>query len=133
MAGPAKLGRGSAGFIRPSLAVDGSELGLRWKPECRPIVRLLLVERDAAQQELDALPASTQEAVEWAGQLLDEQRARLAALGGAEWAAAIEGVAAVEGSLLARAFVGLPVERIAIPGSWNAATAVAATARRLGI
>jgi len=129
----AGLARASSGFVRPSLAVDGSELGLRWRPNPRPIARLILVERDADAPQLDAVPASTEQALEWAGQLLHEQRARLASLGGAGWRAAIEQVAVVERSLLAQAFAGLPVERVAIPGSWNAAAAVAATAGLLGI
>lgn len=134
----AALGRLSAGYVRPSLAVDGAELGLRWNPDGRSIARLILIERraalgDVSRSDLDVTPGSTEQAVEWAAELLRDQRTKLAALGGPGWRAAIEGAADVERTLLARAFDGLPVEVVAIPGSWDAATAVAATARRLGI
>ena len=134
----AALGRLSAGYVRPSLAVDGAELGLRWSPEGRAIARLILVERraaraDPARSDLDVAPGSPEQAVEWAGELLREQRTKLATLGGPEWRAAIEHVTDDERALLARAFDGSPVVVVAIPGSWDAATAVAATAHRLGI
>jgi hypothetical protein len=129
----AGLARLSAGFVRPSLAVDGAELGQRWDPRDRPIARLVLIERHAVRSDLEAVSASPQEAVEWAAELLSEQRSRLAILGGGAWRLAIEQTAAVEHTILRRSFDGLPVDRIAIPGSWDAPTAVAATARWLGI
>jgi hypothetical protein len=129
----AGLARLSAGYVRPSLAIDGAELGQRWNPEARPIARLVLVERDAAQSNLDVATGSTKQAIEWAAELLREQRTRLAILGGEAWHAAIEHAADIERRVLGQCFEGLPVDRVAIPGSWDAPTAVAATARWLGI
>jgi hypothetical protein len=129
----AVLARLSAGYVRPSLAIDGVELGLRWNPERRPIARLVLIERNAAHSDLDIVSGSAEQAVGWAGELLHEQRARLAILGGAEWRTAIERAADVEHTVLVRTFDGLRVDRLAVPGSWDASTAVAATARWLGI
>ena len=129
----AVLARLSAGYVRPSLAIDGAELGLRWDREGRPIARLILIERNAGQSDLEVVSGSAEQAVEWAGDLLREQRARLAILGGAEWRTAIERAADVERTVLVRTFDGLRVDRLAIPGSWDASTAVAAMARWLGI
>jgi hypothetical protein len=123
----------SGGYVRPSLAVSGSELGLRWNPDPRPIDRLVLLERDADVSTLEAVATSPQQAVEWAGELLQEQRVRLAALGGPGWGVAIDRVEEAERALLDRSFVDRPVERLAIPASWDAPTAVEATARLLGI
>ena len=129
----AVLARVSAGYVRPSLAIDGAELGLRWNPEARPIARLVLIERDAAESDLDVASSSTEQALEWAAQLLREQRSRLAILGGEAWRTAIEHAADIERRVLGQCFDGLPVDRLAIPGSWDAPTAVAATARWLAI
>jgi hypothetical protein len=123
----------SAGYVRPSLAVDGAELGLRWSPAPRPIVRLILVERNAETRDLKVEPATPQDAVEWAADLLREQRERLASLGGAAWRTALERVAEGERGILERSFHDLPTERLAIPASWDAPTSIEATARRLGI
>jgi hypothetical protein len=129
----AVLARLSAGYVRPSLAIEGAELGLRWKPGGRPIARLVLIERDATQDQLDVAPGSADEAVEWSAALLREQRSRLKAIGGAAWGRAIDQAADLERGILAASFQGLRVDRLAIPASWDAPTAVTATARRLGI
>jgi hypothetical protein len=129
----AGLARVSAGYVRPSLAVRGSELGLRWTPAARQIARLVLIERDADVSTLKGVSTSPREAIEWTAELLLEQRARLAALGGTRWRAAIEQVAEVERVLLEGCFADRPVDRLAIPRSWDAPTAVGATARWLGI
>ena len=129
----AALARVSAGYIRPSLAVPGSELGLRWAPEARQIGRLVLIERDADRSNLDAGPASPADAVDWAAQLLHEQRVRLADLGGTAWRRAVAATADVERVLLERSFDGRPVERLAVPGTWDAPRAVGAVAEWLGL
>ena len=129
----AALARLSAGYVRPSLAVPGSELGQRWSPGGRQIARLVLLERDADRSDLEATPATPMEAVEWAAELLREQRRRLGELGGISWREAIDRIADSERTVLERSFDGRPVVRLAIPTLWDAATAVGATARRLGI
>ena len=129
----AALARVSAGYVRPSLAVQASELGQRWTPEARRIGRLVLIERDADRSSLDVVPASPTDAVDWAAQLLREQRVRLADLGGTAWRTAIATTAGVERALLERSFDGRPVERLAIPANWDAPTAVGAVAERLGV
>ena len=129
----AALARVSAGYVRPSLAVKGSELGQHWNAEGRQIARLVLIERDAHRSDLGALSGTPIEAVEWAAELLKEQRRRLVDLGGTSWRTAIDRVADVERTVLERSFDGRPVDRLAIPASWDAPTAVEATARWLGI
>ena len=129
----AVLARLSVGYVRPSLAIDGAGLGLRWNPEARPIARLVLIERDAAQSDLDVASGSTEQAVEWGAELLRDQRSRLAILGGEAWRGAIERAAAADRDVLGQCFEGLPVDRLSIPGSWDAPTAIAATSRWLGI
>jgi hypothetical protein len=123
----------SAGYVRPSLAINGSELGSEWSPGARQIARLVLLERDADVSSLEAVSTSPQQAVEWAAELLLEQRTRLAAIGGTDWSVALDRVADVERGLLERSFDDRRVDRLAIPASWDAPTAVEATARRLGI
>ena len=129
----AALARVSAGYVRPSLAVPGSELGLRWTPEAERIGRIVLIERDADRSSLDVEPALPSEAADWAAQLLREQRVRLADLGGTAWRNAIATTAGVERALLERSFAGRPVERLAIPASWDAPRAVGAVAEMLGV
>jgi hypothetical protein len=129
----AALARVSAGYVRPSLAVPGSELGLRWTPEARRIGRLVLIERDADRSSLDVTPASPTDAVDWAAQLLREQRVLLADLGGSAWRTAIATTAGVERAILERSFDGRPVERLSIPASWDAPTAVGSVSEWLGI
>jgi len=123
----------SAGYVRPSLAIDGGELGRRWNPEGRRISRMVLIERDAAGSDLEDASGSTEEAVDWAAELLREQRSRLALLGGSAWMTAIDRAASAERGILQRGLLGLRVDRLAIPGSWDAPTAIAATDRWLGI
>ena len=123
----------SAGYVRPSLAIDAGELGRRWNPEARQIARLVLIERDAAGSDLEVASGSTEEAVDWAADLLREQRSRLGLLGGSAWITAIDRAASAERGILQHGFDGLSVDRLAIPGSWDAPTAVSATDRWLGI
>ena len=129
----AALARLSAGYVRPSLAVNGSELGQQWDPVARPIARIVLIERTGDRSDLWADEASPRDAVDWAAELLHEQRARLVGLGGPAWREAVEQTAHAERAILERSFAGCPVERLAVPSSWDAPTAVGAAARWLGI
>jgi hypothetical protein len=129
----AALARLSAGYVRPSLAVSGSELGQEWHPGPRSIARLVLVERTGDQSDLGADDASPADAVDWAAELLHEQRARLVGLGGPGWRDAVARTTELEREVLERSFAGCPVERLAVPSSWDAPRAVEAAARWLGI
>jgi hypothetical protein len=129
----AALARLSAGYVRPSLAVNGAELGQQWHPDARPIARLVLMERSENRSDLGAEEASPGDAVDWAAELLHEQRARLVDLGGTAWREAVDRTADVERELLERSFAGCRVGRLAIPSSWDAPTAVGSAARWLGI
>lgn len=123
----------SRGFIRPSLAVPAAALGTGQLSGPGSIDRIILIERDADRAALVTEPSSTEAAMDWAAELLREQRERLVRLGGSHWEAAIERTAAEERLILGGAFAGVHVERLAIPRAWDAATAVDATARLLSI
>lgn len=123
----------SRGFIRPSLAVPAAALGSGQLSRPGSIDRIILIERDADRAALVTEPSSTEAAIDWAAELLREQRERLVRLGGSRWEAAIERTAAEERLILGGAFAGFHVERLAIPRAWDAATAIDATARLLGI
>ena len=122
----------SRGFIRPSLAVDRAELGGSWRAEPLAIRRIVLVERAGASGTLLVEPGDGSMAVGWAADLLAEQRGRLGRAGGA-WPTALEEIGEQERAILDVAFVGLPVERVAVPPTWSAPAAVPALARHLGL
>lgn len=124
------------GFIRPSLAVPAAALvggGSAATGGPARIARIVLIERDADRSRLEAEASTPEAAIGWATELLREQRERLARLGGPAWVDAIARTAETEHALLGGAFAGIAVERVAIPKAWDAATAVAATARLLSI
>ncbi len=127
------VARASRGFVRPSLAVRAAELGTGQPNRPGSIDRIILIERDADRTALVSEPSSTEAALDWAAELLREQRERLVPLGGARWEDAVERTAAEERLILATAFAGVGVQRLAIPRAWDAATAVEATARLLSI
>ena len=118
------------GYVRPSLAVDGTELGGTWHPEPLPIRRIVLVERSSESDVLLVEPADREAAVAWAAELLGEQRARLGRAGG-DWFAALDGTWGLERAVLNEGFATSPVERISVPRRWDASTAVDAIARYL--
>jgi hypothetical protein len=122
----------SRGYVRPSLAVDPVELGGRPESMPRRPARLILLDRRAELPEISDVEATVDDAVAWAADLLAEQRARLRALGGADWSTGLDGVAAKENDVLREAFAGITCRRVSVPRAWDAARAVSTTAVHLG-
>lgn len=122
----------SRGFVRPSLAVDRAELGGSWHAEPTPIRRIVLVERAGTSSGLLIEPGDGRMAVGWAADLLAEQRDRLARAGG-PWIATLNETGERERAILATAFAGLPIERVAVPPAWAAHAAIVALARHLAL
>lgn len=126
------VARLSRGFVRPSLAVDATELGGTVQTAPRRPVRLILLDRrdvsGLVQEEV-----SLESAVEMAAELLVEQRSRLASVGGPDWRSAIAAAAARESTTLGQAFASISITRLTLPRAWPAAEAVAAVAGGLGL
>lgn len=72
-------------------------------------------------------------AVEWAVLVLEEQRARLAAIGGDAWRVVLQATAGAEADLLRAAMTGTLVQAVSVPAGWSAAEGIAATAIALGL
>ena len=123
----------TGGFVRPSLAVDPGELGGTWEPEPVLATRIALVERRADAVTIAVEPATTERAVEWARQVLVEQRERLASIGGATWLPSLQATALAEADLLLAAMAGTPVNAVVVPAGWSAAEGIARTAAALGL
>lgn len=123
----------TGGFVRPSLAVDPTELGGRWDPAPIPAARILLLARDPAVSGVQVVPADTDRALGWAADVLREQRSRLASLADPGWTARLDAVAALERDLLAQAITGIPVLEVRIPGAWEAARTIESTAGALAL
>lgn len=124
---------GTRGFIRPSLAVDLTELGGRWDAGPRRAARIVLLERIANVDAVDVRAASAADAVAWGRTLLREQRARLASMLSPEWAARLAIVEAREQEILAHSMSGVPIEHIRLPVHWAAPLAVESASRALGL
>lgn len=123
----------TGGFVRPSLAVSPGELGGTWQPEPVRATRIALVERRADAVAIVVEPATTERSVEWAGQVLAEQRERLASIGRATWLPTLEATALAEADLLRAAMAGTPVQAVGVPVGWSAAKGIARTAAALGL
>jgi hypothetical protein len=122
----------SRGYVRPSLAVDPAELGGPPASMTSRPTRLILLDRRDDLAEISDAAATVDDAVAWAADLLAEQRARLRALGGREWSAALQDVAAREADILRDAFAGVDCRRVSVPRAWGAPRAVSSTAVHLG-
>lgn len=120
------------GFIRPSLAVDPAELGRRWDPAPARAARILLLERSPGAPDVAIAPSDAGRALDWAAEVLREQRSRLARVADAGWASRLSEVAARERETLGAAIDGVPVLEVRIPEAWGAQRAIAATATALG-
>jgi hypothetical protein len=127
------LATATGGWVRPSLAVRPAELGGTWQPEPLRAARIALVERRADVAAVVVEPATPERAVDWAVQVLGEQRARLATIGGDAWRDLLEATAAAEADLLLAALTGTPVQSVTVPAGWPAAEGIAATATALGL
>lgn len=126
--------RATRGYVAPSLAVATSEVGAPAPPGRVPARGLVTLERSGdvrtvVEDERDAAWGARA-----AAQILAEQRARFAQVAAdAAWAAALDDVARREAAVLERWLRGVTVTRLRVPRSWDAATAVDAVARGLGI
>lgn len=121
----------SFGYVRPSLAVAPAELGAAWSPGGLPFGSVVLVERSAAVTELDRTVADGAAAIEWATELLRDQRSRLRAVADEAWRESLDRVIELERATLARAFARASVELVRIPAAWDAPRAIEALDRLL--
>jgi hypothetical protein len=127
------VARLSRGWVRPSLAVDRTELAGDWTPAGLPIRRIVLIERSSSAASFQVTPALRADAVEMGASLLDEQRTRLADAAGAAWKQRFVEVQATESSILSDGFASIAVERIVVPDQWAAGASISALARQLGL
>jgi len=123
----------SRGWIRPSLAVDRTELGGGWTPTSMPIGRIVIVERSTPARSVEVSSTLPAAALETAVNLLEEQRARLARAAGAAWTQRLAEAQAVESSILNESLASIAVDRIVVPDRWAAGASISALARQLGL
>lgn len=122
----------SRGFVRPSYAIQATEIAAGAATGPLALRRVVLLERSDETAQLTEQPAGAQVAVAHGLKLLAEQRARLAAGGDPGWPAALESAAALERQTLSAALGGTPVTRICVPRGWSAPRAITALAAHLG-
>jgi hypothetical protein len=127
------VARLSRGWVRPSLAVDRTELAGDLTAAGLPIHRIVIIERSSSAASIQVTPALRAEAVETGASLLEEQRTRLADASGAAWKQRFVEVQAAEASILSDGFASIAVERIVVPDQWAAGPSISALTRQLGL
>jgi hypothetical protein len=121
------------GYVAPSLAVPTSELRAAQPRERVAAARLVVLERSADVAGLAEDQRDAEWAAQEAGRVLADQRQRFAAAASeARWAAALDETAAREEEILRAWLDPLAITLLRIPRAWDAPTAVAAVAERLG-
>lgn len=125
--------RVTRGFISPPVRVPISVLGPPARAGWRRISGVIVIERDAALDELGRGSVDAEHVAKAAEELLDGQRERFAQVAGPEWIAPLGVASERERSTVRAAFGSVSVERLALPGSWPAPRAIDALAQALGI
>lgn len=120
------------GFVAPPVRVRIDALGEVAGAEPLRVRRVVLIERQRDIATIQRREVATDETVDFATTLLDEQRVKLSAAGPA-WTSYLTLVRAHEAAILRQAFQRHAVERIRVPLSWSAPEALAALAQLLGI
>ena len=123
----------SRGWVAPSLAVPASALGLGAPEGALPVERVVLVERVEGVDEAVCAPLDVEGAVGCALEVLDEQRARLAAAAGEAWRDALAVTREREADVLRAALAGARLERLRMPVGWAAARGIRALAGVVGL
>lgn len=118
------------GYVAPPVRIQATELGAYARAPL-PTKRVFLVEREGGVEELTTTAADTETAVQFALQLLDEQRARLCEGTGSDWVQKLSDARQREEKTLRSALEGIAVRQIAVPKSWNAVRAIDALAELL--
>ncbi|HEX8157520.1 MAG TPA: hypothetical protein VF526_09050 [Solirubrobacteraceae bacterium] len=122
----------SRGFVRPSFAIQATQIGARAPTGPLALRRVVLLERSDEATQLTEEPAAVHVAVAHGLELLAEQRARLGAGEDPGWPALLQGAAALERQTLSAALGEARVTRICVPRGWSAPLAIAAMAAHLG-
>jgi hypothetical protein len=122
----------TAGFVRPSLAVDAAELDRAHEPGSGTISRVLVLEPRAPVRDLESIPEELSSAVSTARRVFELQRARLWSIAPPEWRALINEVAEIEEQILTAAFRRARLERVRIPAHWEPKRSIDALAAVVG-
>lgn len=120
------------GFVAPPVRVRIDALGEVAGAEPLCVRRVVLIERQRDLATIQRREVATDETVDFAATLLDEQRVKLSAAGPA-WTNYLKLVRADEAAILRQAFQRHAVEQIRVPMSWSAPEALAVLAQLLGI
>jgi hypothetical protein len=121
------------GYVAPSMAVPAAVFGGRRPDAPVPLGRVVLLLRSSGVTDLTVEEAGPETAVSWSLEALSDQRKRLAATLGPEWADELDVTAEQERATLTAALRGVPILRIRVPGRWASATAISALADSLGL
>jgi hypothetical protein len=121
------------GFVAPPVRVPPWDLGrLPW-PESLPIGRVVVIDRDRAAGGLEMHSIHRESILETAAELLQAQRERLRAIGGPEWAQALDAAAGTEREILSQGLQNVPHQRLVMPRNWPALRAIPAATQALGL
>ncbi len=120
------------GFVAPPVRVGVDAIGRAAGADPLPVSRVVLIERQPDIATIQRREVGTDETVEFALTLLDEQRGKLAVAGPA-WTDVLRRTRADESAMLGAALQRHAVERIAVPLAWSAAQALPVLAYLLGI
>jgi hypothetical protein len=120
------------GYVAPPVRVPVSIFGGSQPREALPLRRIAVLRRAAAVPDLETKELGIEEGVAEAVDILAEQRAVFAGVGGPDWAGALAEAARQERTVLAAAFSGRPIQEISIPREWEAPRAITAIADLLG-
>jgi ABC-type uncharacterized transport system YnjBCD ATPase subunit len=131
--GRAIVDRLTAGYVRPSLAVDPVEMGRSRELSSGVIRRVLLIEPRAPVMDLTVTSGDMVALLADARGLFESQRARLWNVAPAGWREATAHVAIEEERIIRSALDGLPFERVQMPTGWPPVRSVEALSGLLGI
>jgi hypothetical protein len=118
------LDRLTAGYVRPSMAIDPRELGAPDPRPSAPVERVLLLEPHAPGRALECESVEPRTALSTVHDVFDHQRARLWSISPPAWRSLINEVGAVEEQILTAAWRQVRLERVRIPVGWSPKQAV---------
>jgi hypothetical protein len=108
------------GFVRPSLAVDASEVSPSYELRSAAIGRVLVLEPRAAVPDLQVVAEDLDLVLEAAGRISQAQRARLWSVSPGEWRTLINETLVAERAILSSAFAAPRLDHVRLPNAWPA-------------
>jgi hypothetical protein len=122
----------TAGYVRPSLAIQAAELDPAHEPSSGRITRVIVLEPRAPVRDLESIPEELSSALSTARRVFELQRARLWSIAPSDWRLLIRETAEMEDRILTTAFRTARIERVRIPAHWEPKRSIDALAVLVG-